>query len=121
MLFDWVPGHFPTDAHGLGWFDGTLLYEHVTPRKGSDIDWNTLIYNYGRSEVATTSRPTRSTGWKSTTSTGCAWMRWPRCSTATTRARRGSGSPTRTAGARTTRRSTSCARPTCSPMASTPA
>ncbi len=49
---DWVPGHFPTDAHGLGRFDGTALYEHADPRQGFHRDWNTLIYNYGRREVA---------------------------------------------------------------------
>ncbi|MCR9125590.1 MAG: 1,4-alpha-glucan branching protein GlgB [Rhodobacteraceae bacterium] len=52
VLLDWVPGHFPTDAHGLGQFDGTALYEHADPREGFHQDWNTLIYNYGRSEVA---------------------------------------------------------------------
>jgi len=52
VLFDWVPGHFPTDAHGLGCFDGTALYEHADPREGFHHDWNTLIYNFGRSEVA---------------------------------------------------------------------
>ena len=52
VLLDWVPGHFPTDAHGLGRFDGTPLYEHADPREGFHQDWNTLIYNYGRSEVA---------------------------------------------------------------------
>ena len=51
VLLDWVPGHFPTDAHGLAQFDGTHLYEHVDPRKGRHPDWNTLIYNYGRAEV----------------------------------------------------------------------
>src|SRR6185312_10865191 len=49
---DWVPGHFPTDAHGLGRFDGTALYEHADPRQGFHHDWNTLIFNYGRREVA---------------------------------------------------------------------
>lgn len=52
VLLDWVPGHFPTDPHGLGRFDGTALYEHADPREGFHQDWNTLIYNYGRVEVA---------------------------------------------------------------------
>ena len=51
VLLDWVPGHFPTDAHGLAQFDGTHLYEHADPREGFHHDWNTLIYNYGRIEV----------------------------------------------------------------------
>jgi 1,4-alpha-glucan branching enzyme len=52
VVNDWVPGHFPKDPQGLGWFDGTNLYEHADPRQGSHIDWGTLIYNYGRNEVA---------------------------------------------------------------------
>ena len=52
LWLDWVPGHFPSDAHGLGRFDGTALYEHADPRQGLHRDWNTLIYNYGRREVA---------------------------------------------------------------------
>jgi len=52
VLLDWVPGHFPTDQHGLGRFDGTALYEHADPRQGMHQDWGTLIYNYGRPEVA---------------------------------------------------------------------
>ncbi|HSF91309.1 MAG TPA: 1,4-alpha-glucan branching protein GlgB, partial [Paracoccaceae bacterium] len=52
VLLDWVPGHFPTDAHGLGQFDGTALYEHADPKEGFHQDWNTLIYNYGRREVS---------------------------------------------------------------------
>ncbi|HKU99648.1 MAG TPA: 1,4-alpha-glucan branching protein GlgB [Vineibacter sp.] len=51
VLLDWVPGHFPNDAHGLARFDGTALYEHEDPREGFHRDWNTLIYNYGRHEV----------------------------------------------------------------------
>ena len=51
VLLDWVPGHFPTDAHGLGRFDGTALYEHADPRQGFHQDWSTLIYNFGRTEV----------------------------------------------------------------------
>jgi 1,4-alpha-glucan branching enzyme len=51
LLLDWVPAHFPTDAHGLVRFDGTPLYEHADPREGFHRDWNTLIYNFGRTEV----------------------------------------------------------------------
>ncbi|MBF0394474.1 MAG: 1,4-alpha-glucan branching protein GlgB [Alphaproteobacteria bacterium] len=51
VIIDWVAGHFPTDPHGLGYFDGTHLYEHQDPRQGLHRDWNTLIYNFGRNEV----------------------------------------------------------------------
>jgi 1,4-alpha-glucan branching enzyme len=52
LILDWVPGHFPNDPHGLAQFDGTYLYEHADPRQGRHKDWDTLIYNYGRNEVA---------------------------------------------------------------------
>jgi 1,4-alpha-glucan branching enzyme len=52
VLIDWVPAHFPTDAHGLAHFDGTALYEHADPRLGFHPDWNTAIYNFGRREVS---------------------------------------------------------------------
>jgi 1,4-alpha-glucan branching enzyme len=52
VILDWVPGHFPDDPHGLGRFDGTALYEHADPQQGRHLDWNTLIYNFGRTEVA---------------------------------------------------------------------
>ncbi len=52
VILDWVPAHFPTDAHGLARFDGTPLYEHADPREGFHQDWNTLIYNLGRKEVS---------------------------------------------------------------------
>ncbi len=51
VWLDWVPGHFPDDPHGLGLFDGTALYEHANPMQGRHLDWGTLIYNYGRTEV----------------------------------------------------------------------
>ena len=51
VILDWVPAHFPQDAHGLAWFDGTPLFEHPDPRRGFHPDWRTAIYDYGRTEV----------------------------------------------------------------------
>ena len=52
VLLDWVPAHFPTDAHSLARFDGTALYEHEDPRQGAHPEWGTLVFNYGRKEIS---------------------------------------------------------------------
>ena len=108
VILDWVPAHFPRDEWALARFDGTSLYEHEDPRRGSHPDWGTLIFNFSRHEVRTSCSRTPSTGCASSTQTGCAWTPWPRCSTWTTRATRANGCRTSRAAARTSRPSRSC-------------
>src|SRR5260221_4405101 len=50
VILDWVPSHFPSDQHGLAYFEGTHLYEHADPRKGYHPEWNSYIFTYGRTE-----------------------------------------------------------------------
>ena len=93
VILDWVPAHFPTDAHGLGRFDGTPLYECADPRRGMHPDWGTAIYDYGRREVSAYLIASALYWLERSMSTGCASMRWPRCSTSTIRAQPGEWLP----------------------------
>ncbi len=110
VLVDWVPAHFPTDAHGLARFDGTALYEHEDPRMGHHPDWDTAIYNFGRREVSSFlvnnalfwSEVYHVDGLRVDAVASMLYRDYSR--------EAGSGSPTRRADARTGKRSSFCAR-----------
>ena len=102
------PRTSPTTPSAWRSFDGTHLYEHADPRLGVHPDWNSLIFNYGRHEVRSFLASSAEHWLSATTSTACASTPSPPCSTSTTPASRGSGCPTRTEDARTSRRCASC-------------
>ena len=81
VILDWVPAHFPKDAHGLGRFDGTAVYEHEDPRMGEHLDWSTLIYNYSRPEVKNYLLSSAMYWLRSFTLTACESIRLPPCCT----------------------------------------
>jgi len=110
VILDWVPAHFPTDTHGLAQFDGTALYEYANPLEGFHQDWDTLIYNLGRTEVHGFMLASALHWLKHFHVDGLRrWMRWHRCSTATIRAKPANGCLTAMAVARTWKPSIFCA------------
>ena len=112
VILDWVPSHFPTDAHGLAYFDGTHLYEHADPRQGFHPEWKTFIFNYGGTKFAPSCCRAPCSGSTGIISMGCAWTPSRRCFISTTDAGTANGFPTSTAVEKTWVLSGSCARST---------
>ena len=121
VILDWVPAHFPVDAHGLAHLDGAPLYEHADPRMGFHPDWNTAIYDFGRREVSNFLL-TSALYWVDRYHVdGLRVDRSPRCFTSIILVSRENGSPTRKAATRTWTRSPSSDGPTKRSTASFPA
>ena len=121
VFLDWVPSHFPTDAHGLAFFDGTHLFEHADPRKGFHPEWKQRHLQLWPPRGAQFPAEQRLVlAGASITWTACGWMRSPPCSTWTTRASPANGFPTSTAATKTWRPSIFCAASTKRSIASIP-